>query len=256
MSEPETATSRFQSWVDHFVRNTDRQVAMELDIDWSAPCELDEPVRRAFVTSFQRFELGEDGDGATLLAKARAAGDAVYSEALSRLVVEEQRHSALFRRGLEHLGGPRLSAHWSDSAFTFLRRMLGLRTELGLFLVAESVAMGYFTALREAAPTPVLRGIGRRVESDEADHLRFQTDRLRHGFAATSAPVRLLVGLAWGVVAAGAATVLCLGHAGALRACGRHPARYWVAAMGCYVSWARRALGRGEVFLGPLAASQ
>ena len=117
--------------------------------------------------SFQRFELGESGDGRHLLAKAERAGDAQYTRALALLVAEEQRHSGLFARGLDHLGGASLPGHWSNTAFTALRRALGLRTELGLFLVAESVAVEYFGALAAGAPDPVLRAIGRRLENDE-----------------------------------------------------------------------------------------
>lgn len=245
----------FTVWVDHYVSNRATQLATEATIDWDAPCTLPPDVRSAFVRSFQRFELGEDGDGARLLAKARRAGDPVYVDALECLVVEEQRHSALFRRGLEHLGAPTLDAHWSDAAFTALRRLLGLRTEIALFLVAESVAMGYFTALASAAPDPVLRGVGRRIASDEVHHLRFQIDRLRQGFAGTPRPVRAVVGAAWGVVALGAATVLVVDHAAALRACGLRPARAWVDAVRRFRASARLVLAGDEPrMLGPASA--
>lgn len=239
-----TTGTSFAAWVKHFDDNRAVQVAMERDIDWEASCDLPEHVKAAFVKSFQRFELGENGDGARLLAKAEQAGDAIYLDALRKLVVEEQRHSELFRRGLGHLGAPTLAAHWSDAAFTRLRRVLGLRTELALFLVAESVAMGYFTALRSSAPDPVIRGIGRRVESDELHHLRFQIDRLRQGFESTPAPARMVVGSLWAAVAAGAATVLVVDHAGALRACGLRPAAFWLRAMRTFLVSARQVLGR------------
>lgn len=247
------ADDSFGVWVEHFAANRGRQVEMEREIDWDAPCELSAPVRAAFVRSFQRFELGENGDGARLLAKAEKAGDPVYLDALRRLVAEEQRHSALFRRGLSHLGAPALQAHWSDAAFTRLRRLLGLRTEIALFLVAESVAMGYFAALAARAPDPVLRGIGRRIASDEVHHLRFQIDRLRVGFAGTPTPVRAAVGATWGVVALGAATVLVIDHAGALRACGLRPVRAWVGAVRRFALTARMVLGEaGGGMLGPV----
>jgi hypothetical protein len=109
--------------------------------------------------------------------------------------------------------------------------MLGLRTELALFLIAESTALEYFHALATAGPDAVIRGIGRRILTDEVEHLRFQVDRLRIGFDGTPPPARLLVGVAWGVIAAGAATVLAFDHGGALRACGIRPSDYWGRAM-------------------------
>lgn len=248
-----TAPPDFTVWVKHFTSNRRAQAALEASVDWDAPCTLPPAARRALVRSFQRFELGEDGDGATLLAKARRAGDPVYVDALERLVAEEQRHSALFRRGLDHLGAPTLESHWSDAAFTRLRRLLGLRTELALFLVAESVAMGYFTALADHAPDAVLRGIGRRVETDEVHHLRFQVDRLHQGFATTPRPVRAVVGAVWGAVALGAATVLVVDHAGALRACGLRPRQAWVDGVRTFHRNARLVLsGPRSGMLGPL----
>ena len=98
--------------------------------------------------------------------------------------------------------------------------MLGLRTELALFLSAETLAMGYFIALADHAPDTVLRGIGRRIAADERDHIRFQIDRLRVGYRHTPGAVRAVIGLAWFFVAAGATSSLR-----SRQACPRHIAR-------------------------------
>lgn len=217
----------FESWRRYFEANPVRQAALEAEIDWDAPLTLGDRDRRALIRSFQRFELGESGDGERLLVKAAATRDADYLAAVRLLVAEEQRHSALFARGLERLGGDPLGAHWSDRAFTSLRRLLGLRTEIALFLIAETIAVGYFHALARAAPDPVLRGIGRRILTDERQHVRFQVARLRHDFRSTPRLVRDAVGACWWLVAVGAATVLVLDHRGALRACGLRPLAYW-----------------------------
>lgn len=246
--------SSFVPWVAHFRAGPERHDAIEAAIDWNAPLALDARTRSAFVRSFQRFELGESGEGKRLLALAKAAGDPVYTTALALLVKEEQKHSALFGRGLAHLKAPSLESHWTDVAFTRLRRLLGLRTEIALFLVAESVAMGYFTALADQAPDPVLRGIGRRIADDERNHIRFQIDRLRQGFRRTPAPVRAVVGAAWWVIAVGAATVLVVDHGAALRACGVSPTEYWGRAMRSFRAAARSALApHGGAMLGPRA---
>jgi hypothetical protein len=254
---PDTRTPApgpFDPWLAHFRANPTRQRAIEARVDWQQPCTLDAATRAAFVRSFQRFELGEDGDGARLLAKAERAGDVVYLAALRLLVAEEQRHSALFRRGLDHLGGDRLAAHWSDGAFTLLRRSLGLRTEIALFLVAEVVAMRYFVALEQHAPDPVLRAVGHRIATDERDHLRFQIDRLRVGFRDAPAVVRAVVGASWTVVALGATAVVVTDHRAALRACGIRPAAYAVTAVRDAVAATRAVLGpRRRERLGPVA---
>ncbi|MFF1878780.1 ferritin-like domain-containing protein [Leifsonia sp. NPDC058230] len=245
----------FDTWTTYFRDNRARQLSLERHIDWSRPCLLSPAQRRAFGHSFQRFELGENGDGRRLLAKATAAGDPWYTEALALLVAEEQRHSALFGRGLQHLGVAPLQAHWSDTAFVMLRRMLGLRTEIALFLIAESVAIGYFEALQDRAPDPVLRAIGRRVTTDEVEHLRFQIDRLRVGFASSPRWARMFSGLAWGVIAAGAAAVLVSDHRASLRACGLRPSAYWGRAMRRFRAAAVSALAHpAQPLLGPSPA--
>ncbi|WP_157887571.1 ferritin-like domain-containing protein [Frondihabitans sp. PAMC 28766] len=236
--------SSFTAWVTHFRDNVERQHRIEREVDWSAPCALTPGARRAFAHSFQRFELGEDGDGAHLLALARKAGDPVYTEALALLVAEEQRHSKLFRRGLLHLGAPSLSRHWTDVVFTRLRRLLGLRTELALFLIAETVSLGWFEALASQAPDPVLRGVGRRILTDEVDHVRFQCDRLGLGFRATPLPARIVVGAGWSVVAVGATAVLLIDHRAALAACGLHPVSYGCRAFTEFARAAWSVLGR------------
>lgn len=244
----------FTMWREHFASNPQRQQPWDEAIDWSADCLLTPPDRSAFVRSLQRFELGEDGDGAHLLAKAERAGDSVYTAALRLLVAEEQRHSALFGRAIDHLGGTHLSSHWSDSVFTLLRRALGLRTEIGLFLVAEAVAMGYFEALAQTAPDPVLRGIGARIAHDERDHLRFQIDRLRAGFAEEKAWRRGVARVGLTVVAIGATAVLVIGHRAALRACGHSPLRYGSRAVARFRECLRQVMHRSESSLGPSPA--
>lgn len=245
----------FTGWLGYFRENPARHRAIEGDGDWDSSVTMSESTRRGFIRSFQRFELGESGDGACLLAKARRAGDPVYLAALTLLVEEEQKHSALFRRGLAHLGAPTLGSHWSDDAFTMLRRALGLRTELALFLIAEAVAMPYFVALAGSAPDPVLRTIGRRLEADERNHIRFQIDRLRQGFSHTPAPVRVLAGIVWSIIAVGAATTVVVDHGAALRSCGLRPVAYYRAAIRQFGFAARAVLSSTQnAPLGPVAS--
>ena len=243
----------FDVWVSYFRANRDRQRVIEEGVDWRVDCRLSLQQRDALGHSLRRFERGEDGDGRRLLAHA-ARGDAAYAEALGLLVAEEQRHSALFRRGLAHLGVPPLSGHWSEAGFQVLRRMLGLRTEVLLFLVAEAVAMEYFEALRDAVPDPVLRGIGLRIATDEVEHIRFQVDGLRALCEGWPAPARLALGLLGGVAAVGAATVLAVDHRAALNVCGLRPGGYWWRALRRYRGAAGAALGGRDAGIGPTGA--
>ena len=233
------AGDMYESWIERFQLNSSRHAEIEALVDWAAPATISADHRRAIVRSFQRFELGEGGDGDHLLAKV---ADPAQHEALRLLVREEQWHSALFRRGLEHLDAPALQTHWSDGVFTALRRALGLRTELALFLTAETVAMPYFVALARCGPDEVLRGIGTRISLDEEHHLQFQIDQLRLGFAGLSSPARRAVFAAWWIVAVGAATVVAIDHGAALRVCGLSVGYYWGAALRLFRRSATAAL--------------
>jgi hypothetical protein len=243
-------------WIAHFHANADRHLTPEELIPSDTSSPMDARTRRAFVRSFQRFALGESGDGAHLLRMATGAGDPAYTHALALLVQEEQKHAALFLRALDHLDAPALPAHWTDAVFTRLRHLIGLRTEISLFLIAETVATGYFHALADHAPDPALRALGRRIADDERDHVRFQIDRLRTGFRDTPALLRALIGGAWTVVAAGAATVIVVDHRAALRACGVAPRAYWRQAMRGFGEAARSVLVDPRArLLGPTTAA-
>lgn len=231
----------FERWVAHFTDNRTRHVAIEALVEWDAALELPDAVRAALIRSFQRFELGEGGDGEHLLRKAAGCSSA-QQHALRMLVEEEQRHSELFQRGLRHLGAEPLVGHWSDRAFTGLRRALGLRTELALFLAAEAVAMPYFVVLARSGPDEVIRGMGTRIALDEEHHLAFQIDQLRLGFAGVPGPVRALAFAAWWCVAVGAATVVAIDHGAALRVCGLRVGSYWGAALRSFRRAASAAL--------------
>lgn len=220
----------FGRWIDYFADNRARHAAIEADVDWDRPARLPDDVRIALVRSFQRFELGEGGDGEHLLRKASRCSPA-QQEALRMLVAEEQLHSELFKRGLQHLGAATRHGHWSDHAFTFLRRSLGLRTELALFLAAEAVAMPYFVALSQSGPDAVIQAIGTRIARDEERHLAFQIEQLRRGFAATPTAGKALILAAWWCTAVAAATVVAVDHRGALRTCGLRARSYWRSAL-------------------------
>jgi len=221
-------------WVEHFRANRESHAALEARTDWTGESTLSRRDQAALVRSLQRFELGEGGDGAHLLRKAERRASPARVEALRLLIAEEQAHSALFARGLHHFGAPRLGSHWSDAAFTRLRRALGLRTELMLFLIAESVAMPYFVALSRFDGDDVVRTIGLRIALDERHHIAFQVDQLRHGFQELPGGLRVAVFAASWVIAVGAATVVAVDHGPALRASGMSRRRFWRSALGSF----------------------
>ena len=186
------------------------------DPDWSAGARL-EP---ALVRSLQRFQVGEDGDGARLLDKARRAGDPVYAEAVRLFVAEEREHARLLGRLLESAGATTISGHWTDAVFVRLRRLLGLRTELMVLMLAEVVALGYYRAVRDGVGDLLASEVAGRILADELRHVPFHRDRLRRSFLRSSLLPRTVARIVWWWLLAGVLTVVVLGHGDALRAAG------------------------------------
>lgn len=220
------STQGFTIWTAYFQANLARHDRLDALIPWASPCALSTTDAAAIARSLQRFELGESGDGTGLLSKAGKRNDDEYDAALRLFVAEEQKHSALFARALARFGVDPLTAHWSDGAFVILRRLMGLRTEVTLFLVVETVAMEYFAALSRCAD-PVIQGVARRILTDEVEHVRFQIDQLRVSLTRVPRPVRVAAAMVAWVLAVGTATVLAIDHAPAMRACGLTPVTFW-----------------------------
>src|SRR5690606_22315869 len=70
-------------------------------------------------------------------------------------------------------GRPTLPGHWSDTVFVRLRRLMGLRTELLVLMVAEVVALRYYRALRDGTTDPLTREVAARILADEERHVPF-----------------------------------------------------------------------------------
>ncbi|HEX6342747.1 ferritin-like domain-containing protein [Umezawaea sp.] len=172
----------------------------------------------AVVASVQRFQVGEAGDGANLIAKASGRGD--YSVAVRLFVAEEQNHARMLASLLEAAGAPTIASHWSDAVFVRLRRALGLRVELLVLVVAEVIALGYYRLLRDGTGDPLVTEVAGRILADEERHVPFHCRRLRGEFAGLPAPARTVVFGVWRVLLFGASLVVAHDHGPALRALG------------------------------------
>ncbi|UGT41143.1 ferritin-like domain-containing protein [Nocardia yamanashiensis] len=211
----------FTRWTIEFeARATARRAAG--DPDWTRGATL-HPV---LIRSIQRFQVGEDGDGANLITKADAAGDSTYAAAVRLFVAEERNHARLLSHLLNSAGAQTIPSHWTDRVFVRLRRALGLRLELMTLMVAEVIALGYYQALHEGAPDPLTAQVAALILDDERRHVPFHTQRLRQSFAATTGTVRTLGTCAWWLVFLGATVVVALDHGPALRRLGVSRTRF------------------------------
>ncbi|MEV4314565.1 ferritin-like domain-containing protein [Actinocrispum sp. NPDC049592] len=190
----------FTEWVENF---ESARASRTDDPEWTLGAQL----HPAIIRSVQRFQVGEAGDGANLIAKA-AHGDPAYATAVKLFVAEEQNHARLLELLLTAAGAPTISGHWSDWVFVRLRRALGLRLELLVLLVAEIIALRYYRALRDGTSDPLTVEVASRILADEERHVPFHLARL--------GPQRGLVRTAWKALLMGTAIVVALDHGPAL----------------------------------------
>lgn len=202
----------FTTWVENFEAEAARRQRVG-DPDWTAGARLHPDV----VKSVQRFQVGESGDGANLIAKA---GGGTYGAAVRLFVAEEQNHARMLEHLLRAAGRPTISSHWTDVVFVRLRRALGLRLELMVLLIAETVALRYYRALRDGCRDPLTAEVADRILHDEERHVPFHQARLGR----VSRPARAF----WWLLFAGAVVTVAHDHAPGLRQLGVGPWQFVV----------------------------
>ncbi|MFF5770858.1 ferritin-like domain-containing protein [Streptomyces californicus] len=213
----------YGDWIRDF-ETARRERAGQGDPDWRTGVPLHPAIRR----SVQRFQVGEDGDGAELITKAEAAGDAEYASAVRMFVAEERNHARLLALLLASGDAPTIASHWSDHIFVTLRRALGLRLELLVLMIAEVVALRYYRALRDGGEDALTREVAGRVLADEERHVPFHCHRLRRALRPLPAPARVLVTSGWRAALAAACLVVAVDHGPALRRLGVGRGRFAV----------------------------
>ncbi|MES4901012.1 MULTISPECIES: ferritin-like domain-containing protein [unclassified Streptomyces] len=205
-------TGGFAKWTRRFEDECERRRAQG-DPDWGQGATL----HPAVWAGIQRFQVGEDGDGANLVGKADKAGDGDYAQAVRLFVAEEQNHARLLARLLAAGGVPTLTGHWSDTVFVRLRRLMGLRMELLVLMIAEVVALRYYRALRDGAGDSLASDVAGRILSDEQRHVPFHCERLHASLAELPRATRRPVMALWQLVLLAVSLVVAVDHGPALR---------------------------------------
>ncbi|WP_051580123.1 ferritin-like domain-containing protein [Pseudonocardia acaciae] len=209
------ALGRFTWWLRDFEVQAERRHTCG-EPDWGRGARL----HRAVIRSIQRFQVGESGDGANLIAKADADQHADYAAAVRLFVAEEREHARMLGRLLAAAGTPTITAHWSDVVFVRLRRALGLRLELMVLMVAEVIALRYYRALRDGPEDALTTEVAGRILADEARHVSFHTVRLAAWLADLPRVARPVVAWSWWLLLLGAAVTVAVDHGPALRRLG------------------------------------
>ena len=138
-------------WLRYFRANS-----AEPRLPWDDGYRLSGAERTVVIESIQQFQLGENAQGRRLLERARAL-DAHYAAALRLFIQEEQRHSYFLGRFLALQGEGCLSRHWIHASFRRLRGFAGLELRMRVLATAEVLAITYYTALREATGSTLLK---------------------------------------------------------------------------------------------------
>jgi hypothetical protein len=204
MRRPGRLPVMFTTWVENFETEAAHRTRTG-DPDWTVGARLHPDV----IKSVQRFQVGESGDGANLIAKA---GGGTYGAAVRLFVAEEQNHARMLEHLLRAADQPTISSHWTDAVFVRLRRALGLRLELMVLLIAETVALRYYRALRDGCRDPLTADVADRILRDEERHVPFHKARLGRVWP----PARAF----WWLLFAGAVVTVAHDHAAGLRQLG------------------------------------
>jgi 1,2-phenylacetyl-CoA epoxidase catalytic subunit len=192
-------------------------------LPWSDPQTLTDSERRLVCASIQQFQLGEGSDGSGLIRRGRASRLAAlnvnFIPSLELFIKEEQRHSRHLARFLQREGVALLQQHWVDRVFRRVRKIAGLELCLRVLVMAEIVAVPYYTALQRATGSALLQRICANILVDEADHLRFQAENLKLLQSSRPSLPRLEL-LFWRCFQLATLLVVWREHGGVLRAAG------------------------------------
>ncbi len=211
------------NWLQYFQRNHKERPKIQWDLGIHPEPGLLNPL----IGSLQKFQVGESGEGNHLKAGARRNGDRDYFKAIELFIAEEQEHARMLERIITTLGGSTLKRHWSDMAFIALRRLMGLKMELGVLLIAEMIAKRYYRALHEGTADPVLRAVFGQIRRDEEGHITFHLETLNRTFGRWPWPARALVYSGWRWMFRIVSALVAADHRQVLEAVGVSRLAFW-----------------------------
>lgn len=166
----------FEHWRRYFLHNK----LLRPEPRWTAPVTIDKVTQAYLAESLSHFQLGESGDGGTLLRSARRHPPGPgFPEAAALFVAEEQEHARLLAHLVRRFGGSLVTRHWSHTAFKTVRHLAGLDFEMQVLLVAETLGTAYYRLLNERCDDPAIRDACALILRDEEEHLRFHAEHVR-----------------------------------------------------------------------------
>ena len=231
-------------WLAYFRQNKlDRA-----QVPWHEGVAVCRHVRGPLARSLARFQLGESSDGRRLRAAARRLADRTrdgdYEKAIELFIGEEQEHARLLGEVLSRMRAPMLQRHWSDWLFRRCRHGLGFYQEISVLLMAEIVALKYYSVVRRGAENGVIEKVCDQILYDEKFHVRFHCEYLHRALANRPGWLRRACWCALTAMFAGASTVVAWDHRHALETLGASPEEF------LSESWLNFAAARQSIFTG------
>jgi hypothetical protein len=206
--------------MSHWIARFAARRARRPDFHPRLSAELAPEARMALARSLARFQLGETGTGAHLLAAVDRSGEREFGVALRMFLAEEHDHARWLLRAVLALGGQPLGAHWSARAFVRIRHFGGMRGELFVLLLAEVLGATFYRAMAKHVPDRDLRAILGQIARDEGVHLAFHVDWHRRMLAGLGPVRRALLRVMTGAFFRGVCLVMMFDHRTALRQVG------------------------------------
>ncbi|MBC7949050.1 MAG: ferritin-like domain-containing protein [Chitinophagaceae bacterium] len=160
----------YKDWNEYFLSNQGHF----RDIDFDAEDKLTHRERSTIKESLQQFQRGENSEGKHLFSYARMNQDPDYLPCISLFIREEQSHARVLGSFMAKHCIRRISGHWVDGVFRWLRQLAGLENTIRVLLTAEIIAKVYYDALHDATRSILLRKICNQILKDEDKHIEFQ----------------------------------------------------------------------------------
>jgi hypothetical protein len=209
-----TTTFDSSQWRRYFEENRKLRPATRLPND----IVLDDVLQASLIPSLQKFQIGETGEGRHLRKYAKKYGDPDYVQCVDMFIKEEQSHAQILSQVILAMNGNLLSWHWTDVAFTCMRRLLHLKTELLILLVAEVIGKCFYKYVADKVDYKPLEEVFSLIVLDEIMHLKFHTEFLSEQLRSYPWLVKHFVHYMWCMIFYTACFAFVLDHKKALRA--------------------------------------
>jgi hypothetical protein len=179
------------------------------------------------IHSLQRFQIGETGEGKHLKKFATKMNDPVYEQCIDMFIKEEQHHARILAQMIASMDGTLLTWHWSDLVFIGLRRLLHLKTEIFVLLIAEVIGKCFYRTCSAQLEDHLLSDAFSLIVLDELGHLEFHCGFLRSQFENSPLFVRKSVLLCWSILFYSACFAFVADHKKALIALNVPPRQFF-----------------------------